>query len=56
LIDECRMIINPDFRNDNPRFKSINEKPGLKLINSKTFKPGSVILYYISGIKQVDDI
>jgi len=47
LIDEYRLIINPVILgNGNPMFKSINEKIGLQLINTKTLASGSIILYY----------
>lgn len=47
LIDEHRVIINPIILGKgNPLYKNINEKINLKLIKTKTFKNGNVLLYY----------
>jgi dihydrofolate reductase len=47
LIDEYRIIVNPIvLGNGNPLFKSINGKQNLKLLNTKVFDSGIVILFY----------
>lgn len=47
LIDEYQICIHPVVAGSGlPLFKSISEKIMLKLINTKTFKGGAVILYY----------
>jgi dihydrofolate reductase len=47
LIDEYRIIVNPIvLGNGNPLFKDINSKQNLKLLNTKVFDSGIVILFY----------
>lgn len=47
LIDEYQLCIHPVIAGSGlPLFKNISEKMILKLINTKTFNGGAVILYY----------
>jgi dihydrofolate reductase len=47
LIDEYRIILNPVIlSNGNPFFKDIRDKLSLKLLGTKTFDCGNVLLYY----------
>ena len=47
LIDEYQLCIHPVVAGSGlPLFKNISEKIMLKLINTKTFSGGAVILYY----------
>jgi dihydrofolate reductase len=47
LIDEYRIIVNPVvLSNGKPFFKDIKERLSLKLLNTKKFNCGNVILYY----------
>jgi dihydrofolate reductase len=47
LIDEYQLCVHPVIAgNGLPLFKNINEKITLKLINTKTFGSGAVILYF----------
>ena len=47
LIDEYRIIVNPIvLGNGNPLFKGINGKHNLKLLGTRVFSSGVVILYY----------
>lgn len=47
LVDEYRIMINPIvLGNGKPLFKSIKHQTKLKLIKTKTFKSGNVLLYY----------
>jgi dihydrofolate reductase len=47
LIDEYRIIVNPVvLGNGKPLFKGINDKQNLKLLNTKVFDSGIVILFY----------
>lgn len=47
LIDEFRLIINPVLvGKGNTLFKGLNKRVKLKLIKSRVFKSGNVLLYY----------
>jgi dihydrofolate reductase len=47
LIDEYRIIVNPVvLGSGNPLFKGINEKHNLKLLKTRVFSSGIVILFY----------
>jgi dihydrofolate reductase len=47
LIDEFHILINPVILGDGkPLFKGLKEKLKLKLLKSKTFNSGNVLLYY----------
>jgi dihydrofolate reductase len=47
LIDEYRIILNPVILSSgNPFFKEIRDKLSLKLLGTKTFNCGNVLLYY----------
>lgn len=47
LIDEFRIMVNPIILGDGkPLFKGIKDKLNLKLIKTKTFKSGNVLLCY----------
>jgi dihydrofolate reductase len=47
LIDEYRIILNPVIlRSGNPFFKDIGDKLCLKLLDTKAFNCGNVLLYY----------
>ena len=53
LIDEYRIIVNPIFLgNGKSLFKGINEKLYLKLLKTKTFSTGNVLLYYMTNKKR----
>jgi dihydrofolate reductase len=46
-IDEFRIMVNPVvLGNGKPIFKSINNKLNLKLLKTKSFRNGNVLLYY----------
>jgi len=47
LIDEFRIMVNPLALGDGkPLFEGLNSKLDLKLLRTKTFKSGNVLLYY----------
>jgi dihydrofolate reductase len=52
LIDEIRMMVNPIIlRDGHPMFENGQEKLHLKLVNSRTFGNGNVLLIYQPVIK-----
>jgi dihydrofolate reductase len=47
FIDELRVMVNPVvLGNGKSLFKGIHEKLNLKLLKTKTFRSGNVLLYY----------
>ena len=47
LVDEHRVMVNPVLLgNGNPLFKSMEARVNLRLLQSRTFKSGNVLLYY----------
>ena len=47
LIDEFRVMVNPVvFGGGKPLFKGIDNRVKLKLVNSRPFRSGNVLLYY----------
>jgi dihydrofolate reductase len=47
LIDEHRVMVNPVLLGKgNPLFKSMDEKINLRLVKTRTFQSGNVLLYY----------
>ncbi len=52
LVDEFRIILNPVILGSGVQlFKGVNEKFKLKLLKTKRFKSGNVLLYYQPDIK-----
>jgi dihydrofolate reductase len=48
VIDEYRIIVNPVFLGGGtPLLKGIRDKLNLKLLKTRTFKSGNVLLYYV---------
>jgi dihydrofolate reductase len=47
LLDECRIMINPVvLGHGKSLFKGIHDRLGMKLLRTKTFHSGNVLLYY----------
>jgi dihydrofolate reductase len=47
LVDELQLCVHPVIAGQGlPLFKNINDRTMLKLVNTKTFNSGAVILYY----------
>jgi dihydrofolate reductase len=47
LVDELQLCVHPVIAGQGlPLFKNINDRTMLKLVNTKTFDSGAVILYY----------
>jgi dihydrofolate reductase len=47
LVDEYRIMVNPVLLGDGkPLFKGARDKLSLKLVKTRTFKSGNVLLYY----------
>ena len=47
LVDELRIMVNPVvLGNGNSLFKGVYEKLNLKLLKTRTFRSGNVLLYY----------
>jgi dihydrofolate reductase len=50
LIDEFRIMVNPVvLGNGKPLFTGIDKKLNLRLINTRIFNSGNVLLYYQPG-------
>jgi dihydrofolate reductase len=50
LIDEYRVLVNPVILGDGkPLFKGVSDRIKLKLVKSRTFGSGKVLLYYQPG-------
>lgn len=55
LIDEFRIMVNPvALGNGNPLFKGIKDKLNLKLLKTRTFSSGNVLLCYQLDMKTKD--
>ena len=53
LIDEYRILVNPVvLGNGKPLFTGINDKQNLKLLKTRVFSSGVVILYYQPIVKE----
>ena len=47
IVDELRIMVNPVvLGKGNPLFKGMHDKLNLKLLKTKTFRSGNVLLYY----------
>jgi dihydrofolate reductase len=52
LVDELQLCVHPIIAGHGlPLFKNINDRTTLKLVNTKTFDSGAVILYYEANKK-----
>ncbi len=50
IVDEFRIMVNPVILGKgNPLFEGIREKIGLKLLRTRSFKSGNVLLHYAPG-------
>ncbi len=51
LVDEHRVMVNPVLiGGGTPLFRNIDQKVNLKLVKTRTFKSGNVLLYYQSTL------
>ena len=56
LIDEFRIMLNPVVLGSGPPlFKGLQERLNLRLLKTKMFRSGNVLLYYRPDLKQADN-